>query len=407
MGNILFFAACFAFCLLFLWKSGRLGPGRARWAAAAVLLLAFGLRYACMDYETLDYQNFLTRWVDYFRFSGGLRAMGDSVGNYNIPYLFYLALCSYTDYPDLYLIKYFSVAADIALAAGVAELVECCGGRPGRAGFGFCACLLLPTVILNGALWGQCDSVYVALAVWAVALGLEGRSRASLACITLSFAFKLQAVFFFPVFFILLVQGRVRWKDLWMVPLTYTLSVSPALLAGRNFWDTLLIYVNQADSVGTGLNYNSSSLYAFYPGGGDEAALARAGILAAFAFCAVLLGVLFLRRKKADSTALAAAFTLAAICIPLLLPHMHDRYFFGADVLSLVMAVMAPVLWPLPLLCSFASLLGYHAYLKMRYLLPMRYGAAALAAAAVMLIAFMILRVREKPEDAGGQLDQR
>jgi hypothetical protein len=32
----------------------------------------------------------------------------------------------------------------------------------------------------------------------------------------------------------------------------------------------------------------------------------------------------------------------------------------------------------LAVLCQFASLLGYHAYLKMRYLLTMNYGAIAL-----------------------------
>ena len=58
---------------------------------------------------------------------------------------------------------------------------------------------------------------------------------------------------------------------------------------------------------------------------------------------------------------------------------MHDRYFYAADILSLAFAVAAPAYFFLPLLCEFASLLGYHAYLKMRYLLLMHWGAAALA----------------------------
>ena len=57
---------------------------------------------------------------------------------------------------------------------------------------------------------------------------------------------------------------------------------------------------------------------------------------------------------------------------------MHDRYFFMADVLSVCFAVIHPKRSFLPFLVSFGSLLGYHAYLKMRYLLPMSYGAAAL-----------------------------
>ena len=38
--------------------------------AAALLLLAMLLRALCLDHETLDYQNFLTKWVDYYRTNG-------------------------------------------------------------------------------------------------------------------------------------------------------------------------------------------------------------------------------------------------------------------------------------------------------------------------------------------------
>ena len=87
--------------------------------------------------------------------------------------------------------------------------------------------------------------------------------------------------------------------------------------------------------------------------------------------------------------------TLLGVCVlicvgvPFFLPHMHDRYFFLADVLSLALAVVMPGLFPVPVLVSFASLLGYHAYLKMRYLLPMRYGAAALGLTLVLTALYM------------------
>ena len=56
----------------------------------------------------------------------------------------------------------------------------------------------------------------------------------------------------------------------------------------------------------------------------------------------------------------------------------------------MVFAVAFPKLAFVPVLCQFASLLGYHAYLKGRYLFPMSYGAAALAVVIVVLIAFII-----------------
>jgi hypothetical protein len=74
---------------------------------------------------------------------------------------------------------------------------------------------------------------------------------------------------------------------------------------------------------------------------------------------------------------------------------MHDRYFFIADVLSLVFAFAAPEYFIMPLLCEFASLLGYHAYLKARYLLPMYYGSAALLAVIVVLLIYIGANLRK------------
>lgn len=90
---------------------------------------------------------------------------------------------------------------------------------------------------------------------------------------------------------------------------------------------------------------------------------------------------------------LAAA--LLAIAIPFFLPHMHDRYFFAADALTLALAAAWPQLTLPAVLCEFASLLGYHAYLRMRYLLPMADGALALIATLIILAAALALELRQ------------
>ncbi len=396
MIEILVMGAFAAFCLFLLRREGLLRDGMSVSFAAAALLLAFALRYFALPYETLDYQNFLTRWVDHFRRSGGFSALRDPVGNYNVPYLYFLAAFSYTDYSDLYLIKYLSIAFDVLLAWAVMKLCSLVNGKRLARLWAFLGTLLLPTVVLNGSLWGQCDSIYVALALTAIYCALSGRPRLSLLFMALSFSFKLQAVFFMPVFFVLFVSGRIRWRDIWIFPASYFAAVLPAVLAGRPVPSTLTLYLDQAGSVGSGLNYNSPSIFSFYRGGGDEALLSKLGVGAAFLFCVLLLAALWVGRQGKNDRVLLCAFTLTAICVPLLLPHMHDRYFFGADVLSFALAFLGVELLPLPFLCSFASLLGYHAYLKMRYLLPMRTGAAALLFAALLILFEIYFLASEK-----------
>lgn len=379
-----------AFGLFLLWRTGLLGSGRA-WVWSLVLTaLAFALRYLAFDYETLDYRNFLHPWCEFFRNNDGFRALATPVGNYNIPYLYFLAFFSYLPIRDLYLIKLLSVFFDVMLAWGCALLL----GRVTRSVPRRLACyftvLLLPTVLLNGALWGQCDGVYVALAVLAIYLALADKPVGSMLCITLAFGFKLQAVFVMPIYAVFLMQGKIKWKHLAIFPAAYVLLVLPAVLLGRPFLDTITLYFNQTGSIGSGLNYNSPSIFAIFWQLSEPEPASTIAIAAAFLYTVNLLAAAWVNRRRLTDKAVIALALLFAIGIPFLLPHMHDRYFYAADILSVVFAFAIPVLCLAAPLTQFASLLGYHAYLKMRYLLPMRYGSAALILAlALGLIGFL------------------
>ena len=106
----------------------------------------------------------------------------------------------------------------------------------------------------------------------------------------------------------------------------------------------------------------------------------NAGIIAAFALILLVFAFVLLCKGQADDRVLLTVSVLFAVGIPFLLPHMHDRYFYGADVLTVVYAFVVSWRFAMPCLASFASLLGYHAYLKGVYLLQMKYGAMALIA---------------------------
>lgn len=375
---ILMLAAVGVFALALLYKEGLLKKPAPIVIAVMLTALALVLRALVFGYETLDYQNFLTRWVDFFRQNGGWRALSEPVGNYNIPYLYFMALFSYSSVKDLYLIKLLSTVFDVLLAYSAMRLVSRWQNSAGLRLGCFFTVLLWPTVFLNSAVWAQCDSIYVALALLGIDLALDERPVLAMTCMALSFGFKLQAVFILPVCAVLWMQGKFKWYHFLVFPAVYVLLVLPAVIIGRPFMDTLLLYFGQTGSIGTGLNYNSPSVFALIRDVADTDAAAKAGIVGAFAYMLAVLGVCFIGRRRLGDQAVFAAAVLLAVGIPFLLPHMHDRYFYAADILTLALAFAFPVYFPTALLTEFASLLGYHAYLKMRYLLPMRYGAAAL-----------------------------
>ena len=88
-------------------------------------------------------------------------------------------------------------------------------------------------MILNGAFWGQCDALYGALTLHALACALEGRNRSSLLLLGIAFSFKLQTVFVLPLWGGLWLLRRVRFRELLWFPAAYAATCVPALLLGK------------------------------------------------------------------------------------------------------------------------------------------------------------------------------
>jgi len=237
--------------------------------------------------------------------------------------------------------------------------------------------------------------VYAALAVLSVYLVLSGHPLLGVVSIGASFAFKLQAVFVMPVFLLFWLTRRVKLRHALAFPAVCVVMVLPAVIAGRGLWDALTIPFQQTGSIGTGLNYNSPSVFALFRDVANPDAAARLGIGAAALVIAALAVWFWLHRDDCSDRALLLAAAVLAAAIPFFLPHMHDRYFFAADALTLALAATWPQLALPALLCEFASLLGYHAYLRMRYLLPMADGALALIAALAVLTAVLVTETRQ------------
>lgn len=338
--------------------------------------LTLFLRVILLDHVTLDYQDFLSKWVEYFRQNGGFTALKDPVGNYNVPYLYMLATLSYLPIPDLYGIKLFSIFFDILLAWGGFRLARQLTQKVNAPFICFCALLFLPTVILNGACWGQCDSVWAALCLLALTSALEKRPVPSMAFLSLAFSFKLQAIFIIPLWCALWFTKRIKFSHFFVFPSVFAITMLPALLAGKPVMDILRVYLEQAGSsvAWQTVNYNSPSIFALLPYHAQIAPwVPKAAILAAFAFMGALLLLLFVRREQADASDLVLAGTALTLGIPFFLPYMHERYFFLGGILLAVLACVRPTHTPAAAGAELASLGGYHAYLRKRYFLVLTF----------------------------------
>lgn len=375
-----------ALALFLVFRSGSAETLRGLISFSLLIFLAFFIRYSLLDYETTDYQWFLTKWVDFYRMNGGFAALNRSIGNYNIPYLYFLSLFSYSTIKDLYLIKLLSIFFDVILAFACMKLAENAGASANRSAAAFFTVLFLPTVIINGAMWAQCDSIYASLAILGIAVSLgESFSRRqqlarrilSMMCISVSFGFKLQAVFIMPVYIIIWIWKKYKWYDFAVFPLTYLILILPAVILGRPIMDAIMLYADQAGTVGSALNYNSPSITALIRNPENPEGFATVCILLAFLVMSaiIVLGILF--RKRLTHQSMLALIVLMVLAIPFSLPHMHDRYFFLADILTITFACLVSRKFSIydrilriaaALLMQFGSLICYLAYLKTHYI---------------------------------------
>ena len=332
-----------------------------RAGACVLLVLALLLRLSLFDHISPDYVSFLSIWTETMRGMSVREALSTPIGDYNMPYLYLILLISRLPFYDLYCIKLFSVLFDIAAALAVLMLCACFTSRPHILLLSLAAALLIPTTWLNSAYWGQCDSIYAAFALWGLWLALKDHPVCSLSCFALSLSFKLQAIFLLPILAFLLITDRIRLRHVPVFPAVFLLTMLPAVLGGRSLHDTFSIYFDQTQSYPY-LSLNAPSFWSMISNQYFEE-LSPAPVLIALTVTLVVFWLLLRRAAQLDAQALVLIALLFSLMIPWLLPRMHERYFYLAEILSIVWAASRSRDLPVALILTGGGFLIYCPYL--------------------------------------------
>lgn len=139
-----------------------------------------------------------------------------------------------------------------------------------------------PIVLLNSAVWGQCDSIYTFFGILAFVLLYKEKYALSMLAFGAAFAFKLQAVFFLPFFLICyLCRKKFSIVQFLIVPATAVFLSLPGLLAGRNVMELIDIYKKQTNTYNrVYVNFpNIYTLITTEKGHGDYEMFRKAAIL--------------------------------------------------------------------------------------------------------------------------------
>lgn len=323
-----------------------------------IFIALLAVRLAMLDYRSSDYNSFLVKWLEKMRSLPGLKPITETIGDYNMPYMYILYFISRLKLPSLYLLKFTSIIFDVFLAVFAMKLVGLKRDKPDWLMFAFLAVFAIPTVMINSAYWGQCDSIYTALCIAALYYGLVKRPVLSMSLFALAFSFKLQTIFILPVILLLINDDKIKIKHIFVFPVVFFSTLLPAILVGKPFFDTISIYLKQTQTYQK-MTLNAPSLYALL---GQKASYDTFKVVAIILTATAIFSFLYFYLKKSENIKevhiVEAAF-IFSLMIPFLLPAMHERYFYMADVLSFIYFIYYPKRWYYPVIIISSSFGAY------------------------------------------------
>lgn len=298
-----------------------------------------------------------------------------------------LLLASLSGLPKIVAIKLISIIFDFVCAFFVYKIVRLKYSEGMKPVFAALLTLFAPTVVMNGSLWGQCDVIYTTGLLGCIYFVLTKRESYAFFAFGLALAFKLQAIFLMPLLLVLFVRKEVSWKSFLLIPLVYLAVITPAWLVGRPLDELLLIYVEQA-KFGNLLGGTTPNLYLWVPQTYYDIFLPAGIIWTGLLVCG--LAVTAMRVVKITKEMLMLLATLSVTVLPYFLPKMHQRYFFAADVISIVYAFYFPRHFYIPVVIGMSSFFAYFPYL-----FGSHHAVALLPYLAVALLAVIVVLGRE------------
>jgi Gpi18-like mannosyltransferase len=291
------------------------------------------------------------------------------------------AFCSFT------LVKYLQ-RSDLSLPQGIKPRIAA-----------VFVILAGPTVILNSAAWGQTDMLYTALLVLTVYLVCVGRGATASLTYGIALAFKLQSVFLAPFYIAMLLRRRIPPWSLVLLPAGWMAALLPIALAGgspRAFLGLPMVQTKEFRSLSTGAeNMWQIANVLHFPYG--------AGVAIGIALGAVATGLIVIAARRIEGEnkyGIAALAALSLFTIPYVLPKMHDRYFFAAEILlAILTCVDLTFLLPTALLTS-ASLIAYLGYFQGGLYRPPKIVGLVASTLALLMVASHFFEIsRRGPRD--------
>ena len=316
-----------------------------------------------------DYNLYLLPWVEEYRKLGVVRGLSTTIGDYYVPYNLIMALTAALPWPPYVMISLSSCVADYVGAFFLYKIALLIlddknqGNETGKAKIIAVSILFLPCVVLNSSYWKQCDAVYTCFMIIALYMLLKEKYFLMFFFYSISFCFKLQAIFMLPFLLIIyMVKKKYSLFHFFMVPLMYLLIGIPSVIMQKGIRATYGVYFHQTNEWHK-MSVNFPNIYKF--GLGEYDSMSKYAILITIVIFIIATLYCYYYRKGFDryNTVALCAWSIWTCCM--FLPSMHERYDYAAILLVTVWALSsgcAKNIW-IAIAMNFCAMMSYSNYL--------------------------------------------
>ncbi|TAH27732.1 MAG: hypothetical protein EAZ07_00625 [Cytophagales bacterium] len=281
-----------------------------------------------------DYEFYLYPWILFFQSHGYWNALKYEFYDYTPLYLYAVGLIAKSGLNPLVMFKILSYLFEYITAFFIGKIAQIKHPNPSTLLLSLGLFPLLPTVLINGGYWAQCDAIYVCFIIASIYYLMVNRLLYSIILLGIAFSLKLQTMIIAPFYLIMMLKGKVKWYFFLIVPFIYLLSISPAWIAGRPLDNLLSIYIRQSSQY-TFLTLQFPNIY-FWVNNDFYQIGKYLGLI--FSSILVITTSFVLSNKKYDfSLDIWLVLALVSACVmPFILPGMHERYMYLGDTLAVI-----------------------------------------------------------------------
>jgi Gpi18-like mannosyltransferase len=354
-------------------------------AYLVISIIALLIRISGFQFVSRDYRVFIIPWIEHLSENRHFFGIATIKSDYLPFYHYFMSIISFLPkYLWLPCVKAISCFFDFLLAAIIGKIVLYVCNSKLRALAAYSFVLLCPTVFFNSGIWAQCESIYAAFVFLSLLFFLKNKSALAFFFYGIAISIKLQAVFVLPFIVFLYFRRSFTFSKLFYFFAGIISTVVVGLPFGAHI-QMIEAYFKQATGYAGSLTLNAPSIFSLFSANNDVKLFNGIGIIFTFA---VLFGIfillelfgnqrgsrtsLFIKKcvtrrltiiQNRDAIMYITLFFFCSLIVPFFLPRMHERYFYLAEIASILYAVVIPKRWYISLLIILPSCVTYFNYL--------------------------------------------